>query len=100
MAYSVYDGADAHPSARGLGCKALTRKTILFVGAVGRFAGVAVTALIRRVVRVTGIVPDGDQGNHAHRLRATEVVVGDLLDLEIVEATLTAVTLSFPRERA
>jgi pimeloyl-ACP methyl ester carboxylesterase len=73
----------------------MTRQTILAVGAAGRFAGLAVTVLSQRDVRVRGFGRNAEQGNNAQRLGATEVVIGDLLNLQSVEAALAGVDAVF-----
>jgi len=73
----------------------MTQKTILAVGAAGRFAGLAVAALSQRHARVRGLVRNAEQGNEAQRLGAAEVVMGDLRDLTSLDAALAGVDAVF-----
>jgi uncharacterized protein YbjT (DUF2867 family) len=73
----------------------MTRQTILAVGAAGQFAGLTVTALSRHDVRVRGLVRTAEQGDRAQRLGASEVVIGNLLDLRSMDAALAGVDAVF-----
>jgi uncharacterized protein YbjT (DUF2867 family) len=96
VAWCVYDEPDARAPATSYGSGDLmNRKTILAVGAAGRFAGLAVTALSQRGARVRGLVRNAEQGNRAQQLGAAEVVIGDLRDLRSLDAALAGVDAVF-----
>jgi uncharacterized protein YbjT (DUF2867 family) len=73
----------------------MTPKTILAVGAAGKFAGFAVTALSQRGANVRGLVRTAEQGSTAERLGAAEVVIGDLRESKSIDAALAGVDSVF-----
>jgi uncharacterized protein YbjT (DUF2867 family) len=96
VAWSVYHGPDARSQASPYCADDfMIRKTILAVGAAGQFAGLAVTALSELGARVRGFVRNAEHGNEAQRLGAAEVVIGDLRDLQSVDAALAGVDAVF-----
>jgi len=96
VAWSVYHGPDARsPASPYCADDFMIRKTILAVGAAGQFAGLAVTALSELGARVRGFVRNAEHGNEAQRLGAAEVVIGDLRDLQSVDAALAGVDAVF-----
>ncbi len=56
----------------------LEAANILVVGAAGRFAGLVVPALVRRVVRPRALVRTPEQAETARDNGADEIVLGDL----------------------
>lgn len=71
--------------------KDTSRMTILAVGAAGNVAGLVVPELVKRGVKVRALVRKSEQVAEAKRRGATEVVVGDLADLESLTAALQGV---------
>ncbi len=74
-----------HPAASG------TRRTVLVVGAAGRFAGLVPRALRGRGVVVRGLVRDARQRPAALANGADEVAVADLRDAAAVDRALEQV---------
>ena len=69
--------------------------TVLAVGAAGNVAGLIVPALVARGARVRGLVRKPDQADDAKRRGATEVAVGDLADMQSLQAALEGVDAVF-----
>ena len=69
--------------------------TVLAVGAAGPSAGLVVPELARRGVKVRGLIRDPRQADSVRRRGATEVAVGDLHDLESLEAALKGMDAVF-----
>lgn len=66
-------------------------KSILAVGAAGKFAGLVIPELVRRGATVRGLVKDVKQADAVRRRGAAEVAVGDLGNLSSVRAALEGV---------
>jgi uncharacterized protein YbjT (DUF2867 family) len=69
--------------------------TILAVGAAGKYAGLVVPELVRRGVKVRGLIRDAKQGDEVRKHGVAEVVVGDLRDRASVDAALKGVDSVF-----
>ena len=72
-----------------------SRMTVLAVGAAGNVAGLVVPALVERGAKVRGLVRKPEQVDEARRRGATEVIVGDLADLESLMTALQGVEAVF-----
>jgi uncharacterized protein YbjT (DUF2867 family) len=60
--------------------------TVLVVGAAGRFAGLVVPELASRGVKVRALVRNDEKATTARRHGASEIALGDLRDIESLEA--------------
>jgi uncharacterized protein YbjT (DUF2867 family) len=70
-------------------------RLVLAVGAAGRFAGLVVPELVKRHVKVRGLVNHAGQVDAAKARGAQEVVVGDLKDAASLRAALEGVDSVF-----
>ena len=70
-------------------------KTILAVGAAGKFGGLVVPALADRGATVRGFVRDGRDGDAVRAQGASDIAVGDLGDPTSVRAALVGVDAVF-----
>jgi uncharacterized protein YbjT (DUF2867 family) len=70
-------------------------KTILAVGAAGKFGGLVVPALADRGAMVRGFVHDARDGDAVRAQGASEIAVGDLGDATSVRAALVGVDAVF-----
>src|SRR5579863_9980566 len=75
--------------------KLSSNMTVLAVGAAGNLAGLVVPELVKRGVKVRGLVRKPEQAEEAKRRGATEVAVGDLADLDSLRAALQGVDAVF-----
>src|SRR5438874_10308429 len=69
----------------------MTERLILSTGANGRFAGLVVPELVKRGLRVRGLVHKSEKAAEARARGATEVVVADLRDLASLDKALEGV---------
>jgi uncharacterized protein YbjT (DUF2867 family) len=70
-------------------------RLVLAVGAAGKFAGLVVPELVKRTVKVRGLVSHGDAVGPAKARGAQEVVVGDLRDASSLRLALKGVDSVF-----
>ncbi len=70
-------------------------QTILAVGADGKFAGLVVPALVKRGVKVRGLVHTADKASMMREIGVAEIAVGDLRDLASIDRALEDVTSVF-----
>jgi uncharacterized protein YbjT (DUF2867 family) len=68
-----------------------TRLTILAIGASGRFAGMVVPELARRGVTVRALLRDPGKADAVRANGATEIAIGNLRDLDSLDAALEGV---------
>ncbi len=73
----------------------MTTPLILSVGADGKFAGMVVPELVRRCVRVRGLVHKAENADKARAAGAHEVAIGDLRDSRALNAALAGVDAIF-----
>lgn len=64
---------------------------VLAVGAAGRYAGLAVPALVAHGADVRGLVRDPDRVGIAHHNGATDVVIGDLRDRATLDEAMRGI---------
>ncbi len=72
-----------------------TIPTILAIGAAGPFAGLVVPELVKRGVKVRGLIRDSKQDAAVRKHGAAEVVVGELGDRSSLDAALKGVDAVF-----
>jgi len=73
----------------------LMDQTILAVGADGKFAGLVVPALVKRGVKVRGLVHTAEKASMMREIGVAEIAVGDLRDLASIDRALDGVTSVF-----
>jgi uncharacterized protein YbjT (DUF2867 family) len=73
----------------------LMDQTILAVGADGKFAGLVVPALVKRGVKVRGLVHTADKASMTREIGVAEIAVGDIRDLASIDRALKGVTSVF-----
>jgi uncharacterized protein YbjT (DUF2867 family) len=69
----------------------MAERLILSTGANGRFAGLVVPELVKRGLRVRGLVHKPDKAQEARAKGAAEVAVGDLRDVTTLDKALQGV---------
>ena len=69
----------------------MAERLILSIGANGRFAGLVVPELVKRGLRVRGLVHKSEKAEEARAKGAAEVAVGDLSDMASLEKALQGV---------
>lgn len=70
-------------------------RTVLAIGAAGRFAGLVVPELARRGAKIRGLVRNPKQAGEVRKHGAAEVAVGDLRDAASLDAALEGVDRVF-----
>ena len=72
-----------------------TSPTVLVVGAAGRFAGLVVSPLVERGIKVRGLARSEEQAKRARFNGAAEIAIGDLRNRASLDAALRGVERAF-----